>query len=131
MDAARHLQNTGEIRSDYLDKVTGAAQFASDVVVPGMLHGRILSSTLPHAKIRSIDASAALAMPGLSTQLTGADLAELSAGRSSHGRLYHRDRPLITIDRVRYDGEPAAAVAAVEEFTAEKALDVILVDYEP
>ena len=42
MDAAKHLHNTGEIRGDYLDKVTGAAQFASDVVVPGMLHGRIL-----------------------------------------------------------------------------------------
>ena len=131
MDAARHLHNTGEIRGDYLEKVTGQAQFASDVVIPGMLHGRVLRSPLPHARIRSIDVSAALAMPGVVAVLTGADLAELSAGRNSHWGLYLRDRPLVAIDRVRYVGDPVAAVAALDEFTAEEALDAILVDYDP
>lgn len=127
MDAAKHLHNTGEIRGDYLDKVTGAAQFASDVVVPGMLHGRILRSPLPHARITGIDVSAALAMPGVVAVLTGADL----AGMNVHWGLYLRDRPLIALDRVRYVGDPVAAVAAVDEFTAEEALDAIVVDYEP
>jgi CO/xanthine dehydrogenase Mo-binding subunit len=127
MDAAKHLHNTGEIRGDYLDKVTGAAQFASDVVVPGMLHGRILRSPLPHARITGINVSAALAMPGVVAVLTGADL----AGMNVHWGLYLRDRPLIALDRVRYVGDPVAAVAAVDEFTAEEALDAIVVDYEP
>jgi CO/xanthine dehydrogenase Mo-binding subunit len=127
MDAATHLHEGAEIRADYLDKVKGAAVYASDVVVPGMLHGRILRSPLPHARIKSIDARAALAMPGVVAVLTGADLAGLDA----HWGLYLRDRPLIAIDRVRYVGDPVAAVAAVDEFTAEEALDAILVDYEP
>ncbi len=127
MDSAKHLYSAHEIRSDLLEKVTGSAEFASDVVVPGMLHGRILRSPLPHAVIKSIDVSAALAMPGVIAVLTGADL----AGMNAHWGLYLRDRPLIAIDRVRYVGDPVAAVAAVDEFTAEEALDAILVDYEP
>ncbi|MGE0874297.1 MAG: xanthine dehydrogenase family protein molybdopterin-binding subunit [Burkholderiales bacterium] len=127
MDAAKELHAGAEARADYLEKVTGEACFASDVVVPGMLQGRILRSTMPHARIRSIDASAALAMPGVVAVLTGADI----AGADAHWGLYLRDRPLIAIDRVRYVGEPVAAVAAVDEFTAEEALDAILVDYEP
>jgi CO/xanthine dehydrogenase Mo-binding subunit len=126
LDSAKHLHATKGIRADYLEKVTGEAKFASDIVVPGMLHGRILRSTLPHARIARIDVSAALAMPGVVAVLTGADL----AGIPSWG-LYLRDRPVIAIDRVRYVGEPVAAVAAVDEFTAEEALDAILVDYEP
>jgi CO/xanthine dehydrogenase Mo-binding subunit len=127
MDAARAALAGVEARTDYLEKVTGEARFASDVVVPGMLQGRILRSTLPHAKIRSIDATAALAMPGVIAVLTGADYAEVEA----HWGLYLQDRPVIALDRVRYVGEPVAAVAAVDEFTAEEALDAIVVDYEP
>ena len=127
MDAATNLHEGAQARSDLLEKVTGRAVYASDITVPGMLHGRILRSTLPHARIRSIDTSAALAMPGVVAVLTGADL----AGGDVHWGLYLRDRPLIAIDRVRYVGDPVAAVAAVDEFTAEEALDAILVDYEP
>ena len=130
MDAARDLHAGSEARADYLEKVTGEAVFASDVAVPGMLHGRILRSTLPHARIRGIDASAALAMPGVVAVLTGADLVNLG-GRNPHWGLYLKDRPVIAIDRVRYVGDPVAAVAAVDEFTAEEALDAIVVDYEP
>lgn len=127
MDAEKALHAGAEARSDYLEKVTGEAAFASDVVVPGMLQGRVLRSTMPHARIRSIDASAALAMPGVVAVLTAADLADID----SHWGLYLRDRPVIAIDRVRYVGEPVAAVAAIDEFTAEEALDAIMVDYEP
>ena len=63
--------------------------------------------------------------------LTGADLAAINPNTTSHWGLYLRDRPLIAIDRVRYVGDPVAAVAAVDEYTAEEALDAILVDYEP
>jgi CO/xanthine dehydrogenase Mo-binding subunit len=117
----------GNVRTDYLEKVTGSAVFASDITLPGMLHGRILRSPVPHARIRAIDVSAALAMPGVVAVLTGRDL----HGLQTHWGLYLRDRPVIAIDRVRYVGDPVAAVAAVDEFTAEEALDAIVVDYEP
>lgn len=119
-----------EVRADYLEKVTGAAVFASDVKLPGMLHGRILRSTMPHARILGIDASAALAMPGVVAVLTGADLEGMLAGNPNWGP-FMKDRPVIAIDRVRYVGEPVAAVAAVDEFTAEEALDAIGVEYDP
>ena len=119
-----------EPRADYLQKVTGAAIFASDVEVPGMLQGKILRSTVPHARIRSIDTSAALAMPGVVAVLTGADMKNLPGSTNRWG-LYLRDREVIAIDKVRYVGDPVAAVAAIDEVTAEEAVDAIVVDYEP
>ncbi len=118
-----------EARADYLEKVTGAAQYASDITVPGMLHGRILRSTVPHGRIKSIDVSAALAMPGVVAVLTGADLAHLP-GNETHWGVAMKDRPVIAIDKVRYVGDPIAAVAAVDEFSAEEALDAIVVEIE-
>ena len=126
MDASKELHADAEARSDYLEKVTGEARFASDIVVPGMLQGRILRSTVPHARIRGIDISGALSMPGVVAVLTGADL----EGINAHWGLYLRDRPVIAVDRVRYVGEPVAAIAAIDEFSAEEALDAIVVDYE-
>lgn len=117
----------GRARSDFREKVTGSAEFVSDVVVPGMLHGKILRSPIPHGWIRSIDTEAALALPGVAGILTGADL----VGLNNHWGLYLKDRPVIAIDRVRYVGEPVAMVAAIDERTAEEALELINVDYEP
>jgi len=111
---------------DHLEKVTGRAEYITDIEVPGMLHGKILRSTVPHALIKSIDASAALAMPGVVAVLTGADI----AGLNNHWGLFLKDRPVIAIDRVRYVGEPVAMVAALDERTAEEALDAIAVDYD-
>lgn len=125
-----HLPLHEEPRADYLQKVTGAATYASDVEVPGMLHGKILRSTVPHARIRSIDISAALAMPGVVAVLTGSDMQDLP-GTAVRWGLSLRDRPVIAIDKVRYVGDPVAAVAAVDEATAEEALDAIMVDYDP
>ena len=130
MQSPEHLPSHEEPRADYLPKVTGAAVFASDIEVPGMLHGKILRSTVPHARIRSIDTAAALAMPGVVAVLTGADLENLPGAGNRWG-LYLRDRPVIALDKVRYVGDPVAAVAAIDEATAEEALDAILVDYDP
>lgn len=130
MQTPTHLPLHEEPRADYLQKVTGAATYASDVEVPGMLHGKILRSTVPHARIRSIDISAALAMPGVVAVLTGSDMQDLP-GTAVRWGLSLRDRPVIAIDKVRYVGDPVAAVAAIDEATAEEALDAIMVDYDP
>lgn len=116
-----------EPRNDFRDKVTGAAEFVSDVVLPGMLHGKILRSPIPHGLIRSIDVDAALKMPGVIAVLTGPDIAALN----NHWGLFLKDRPVIAIDRVRYVGEPVAMVAALDERTAEDAIEAIMVDYDP
>lgn len=116
-----------EPRGDIQNKLTGSAEFVSDVVVPGMLHGKILRSSIPHGLIRGIDISVALAMPGVVAVLTGQDI----VGLNTHWGLFLKDRPVIAIDRVRYVGEPVAMVAAVDERTAEDAVDAIMVDYEP
>ncbi len=117
----------GVVREDAVAKVTGRATYVSDVAVPGMLHGKVLRSTIPHGRLVAIDASRALAMDGVVAVLTGQDLAGLNA----YWGLALRDRPVIAIDRVRYVGDPVAAVAAVDERTAEEALAAIDVEYEP
>ncbi len=118
--------NAPASRIDYVEKVTGTAIYVSDVAVSGMLHGKILRSPHPHARIRAIDTSGALAMPGVIAVLTGEDIKLLNA----HWGLYLKDRPIIAIDRVRYVGDPVALVVAESERCAEDALDAIEVDYE-
>lgn len=127
MRAETQLHESEGIRHDYIAKVTGEARFATDVTVPGMLHGRILRSPHPHARIKRIDTANALRMPGVVGILTGADLASLNPNWG----MYLRDRPIIAIEKVRYVGDPVAAVAAVDEFSAEEALEKIEVEYEP
>jgi len=113
-------------RTDFHDKVTGRAEYITDVVLPGMLHGKILRSPIPHGLISSIDVSEALELPGVVAILTGADVQSFDWlwGPSI------KDRPIIAIDRVRYVGEPVAVVAAIDERTAYDALELISVDYE-
>jgi len=109
-------------RVDGVEKVTGAAKFVGDIAVPGMLYGKVLRSTYPHARIRSIDASQAEALPGVVAVLTAADIADLNP--------IYNGRPVIAMNKVRYVGEPVAAVAAEDIATAEEALALIQVDYE-
>jgi CO/xanthine dehydrogenase Mo-binding subunit len=109
-------------RVDGVDKVTGAAKFVGDLNVPGMLYGKILRSTFPHARIRSIDASRAEALSGVVAVLTAVDIADLNP--------IYNGRPVIAMGKVRYVGEPVAAVAAENLATAEEALGLIEVDYE-
>jgi CO/xanthine dehydrogenase Mo-binding subunit len=109
-------------RVDGVEKVTGTAKFVGDIAVPGMLYGKILRSNFPHARIRSIDASQAEALPGVIAVLTAADIGDLNST--------YNGRPVIALNKVRYIGEPIAAVAAVDLPTAEEALGLIQVDYE-
>jgi CO/xanthine dehydrogenase Mo-binding subunit len=113
-------------RRDAGEKLRGQAQFAGDIVLPQMLFGKILRSPLAHARIMSIDATEAERMPGVVCVLTAADLADIDPywGHAI------RDRPVVAIDRVRFAGEPVAAVAAEDEATATAALEGISVEYE-
>ncbi len=113
-------------RIDALDKVTGRAAYVGDLEVPGMLHGKILRSPLPHAVVKEIDVRKALKWSGVVAVLTRDDLEGLDP---FYGAVV-RDRPFIATDKVRYQGEPVAAVAAVDLATAEEALDLIQVEYD-
>jgi CO/xanthine dehydrogenase Mo-binding subunit len=114
-------------RKDAHEKLSGQAQFVGDMELAGMLHGGVLRSPFAHAAIRSIDLSAALAMEGVAAILTATDLADIEP---YYGHAI-KDRPIVAIDRVRFAGEPVAAVAAIDEATAQAAVRAIEVDYEP
>ncbi len=110
---------------DGVDKVTGNAKYTADILVPGALVGRILRSTVAHARIVSIDTTAAEALDGVVAVCTGADTPV------PYGVLpiAENEFPLAR-GKVRYRGDPVAAVAAVDERTAEQALSLIKVQYE-
>ncbi len=111
-------------RVDAFEKVIGAAQFADDIQFgPGLLFARIKRSDRPHALIKKIDFSRALALPGVKAVVTGEDYSGMMG-------LYLTDRHIFCRDRVRYVGDPVAGVAAINEEIAEKAVDLIEVDYE-
>ncbi len=111
-------------RTDAIPKVTGAAQYVADLHFPGMLHAAVLRSPHPHARIVSIDTSAAAAMPGVKAVVTGADTAKCKWGA------FRPDLYPLAIDKVRYLGDEVAAVAAVDLATARAAVDRIGVRYE-
>jgi CO/xanthine dehydrogenase Mo-binding subunit len=113
-------------RLDAGEKLRGQAQFAGDLLVPRMLHGRVLRSPVAHARIESIDVAAAEAMPEVVCVLTGRDLNDIEP---YFGHAI-KDRPIVAIDKVRFHGEPVAAVAAETPAAAAAALDAIVVDYE-
>ena len=106
------------------DKATGRAQFADDVRLPGMLHAAIHTSPHAHARIVGYRLDAALAMPGVKAIVTGADLSGARAG----GII--KDESMVARGKVRYVGEPVAAIAAVDAETAARAAAVIEVEYE-
>ncbi|MCI0897758.1 MAG: xanthine dehydrogenase family protein molybdopterin-binding subunit [Chloroflexi bacterium] len=111
-------------RIDGPDKVTGETLFTADVVLPGMLCGKILRSPHPHARIRGFDTTAARAVPGVMAVITGEDARGFYQGKVL------RDLPVLCWDRVRYIGDRVAAVAAETPEAAEEALLLIEVDYE-
>ena len=106
------------------DKVTGRAKYTVDVTLPGMLWGKVLRSPIPSGRIKRIDVSRALHLPGVKTVVTGEDVTGLKIGR----RVY--DMPILADGVVRFIGEKVAAVAAESEEIAEQALDLIEVEYE-
>ena len=110
------------------DRVSGSVAYSFDIALPGMQHGKLLRSPHAHARIRGIDTTAALAIPGVTAILTGKDTADLPDPFYGVGL---RDQPVIATDRVRYIGDTVAAIVAVDELTAFRAAQAIVVDYEP
>ena len=107
-----------------LSKVLGRAQYAGDIKLPGMLHGKVLRSPHPHARIVRIDVSAARALAGVKVVLTGEDAPNTPWG------VHHKERYILAKGFVRFAGEEVAAVAAISEDIARDALDLIEVEYE-
>lgn len=112
---------------DGREKVTGKLKYGADFALPGMLYGKVLRSPLPHARIRNIDTSRAERLPGVVAVVTGFGRELPRYSVAGQTRL---DETLLATDKVRFIGDEVAAVAAVDEDTAEEALDLIRVDYE-
>src|SRR6266404_1956643 len=110
---------------DSAGKVTGGGKYTDDLTLPGMLIGKILHAPHPHARIVRIDAAKALALDGVAAVVTGSDAPTpygiLPVGHDEHA---------LALDKVRYVGDNVACVAAVDEATAERALELIEVEYE-
>jgi CO/xanthine dehydrogenase Mo-binding subunit len=113
-------------RKDAKLKVTGAARYTADVTLPGMLHAKVLRSPHAHARLLRVDAARARAVPGVHAVITRDDLDGLDA---VYG-YFIKDQPVVATDRVRYAGDPVAAVAAEDEAAALEALALIDVEYE-
>src|SRR5438270_8119640 len=110
---------------DSAGKTTGQGKYADDLSMPGMLIGKILHSHLPHAKIKKIDASRALAMDGVVTVVIGKD------APNTYGILpVGHDETALAVDKVRYVGDNVACVVAENEPIAEAALELIDVEYQ-
>ncbi len=116
---------TSAARPDGVAKVQGRFEFSSDLSAEGCLWGATLRSPHPHARIVSIDVSAAWQIDGVATVITAADVPG-----SMHYGLIARDQPVFASEVVRYVGEPIAAVAADHPETCRRALDAIVVQYE-
>lgn len=114
---------------DARERVTGSVDFTWNLSLPGMLHARCLRSPHAHARVVGIDAGRAERLPGVVAVLTRDDLVGQDAVNPTFG-LFIRDQPIVTLDKVRYAGDIVAAVAAVDEATADEALDLIEVAYE-
>ncbi len=113
-------------RVDARAKVTGQTRFADDLSFPRMLHCRLLRANIPHANIRGVDTSRAAALPGVKLVLTGQDMPV------PYGILpVSQDEHPLCLDKVRFVGDPVAAVIAIDEDVAQEAVDLIAVDYEP
>jgi CO/xanthine dehydrogenase Mo-binding subunit/aerobic-type carbon monoxide dehydrogenase small subunit (CoxS/CutS family) len=113
-------------RQDGFAKVKGKALYTEDLFRPGMGYAKILRSPLPHAVIKSIDTSAAESHPGVVAVLTRADLADINP---YFGPLV-KDQTILAIDKVRYEGDPVAAIGAESPEIAEEALSLIQIEYE-
>jgi CO/xanthine dehydrogenase Mo-binding subunit len=122
----RHFKVVGKPhpRLDGPQTVTGRATYTVDVVLPSMLHGRLFRSSVPHAKIQRLDVSQALALTGVAAVLTAGDVPRRRFGFTV------QDEELFAGEKVRYIGDVIAAVAAVDEDVADRAIDFIDLDYD-
>jgi 4-hydroxybenzoyl-CoA reductase subunit alpha len=108
-------------------KVTGETRFADDLVLPRMAYAKLLRAQHPHALIRRIDTTRAAALPGVYAVITGRDFPPVRFGIMP----VSQDEEALCVEKVRFVGDPVAAVAAVDEETAETAARMIDVEYEP
>ena len=113
---------------DARDRVTGRLELVPDIALPGMLHAALARSTRPHAVVTRVVAEAARRVPGVKVVLTGADLERLPM-RTHFGPVV-RDQPILATNRVRFIGEPVAAVAATSLPAAREAAALVEVEYE-
>ncbi len=113
-------------RVDAADKVTGRAMYTADISLPNMIHGKILGSPIAHGRIKRIDISKAKALNGVLAVITGTDVPDTMYGVSPA----RYDEHVLAKEKVRHVGDPVAAVAAVDEKTAEQAVSLIEVEYE-
>ena len=114
--------------------LTGQSSFVDDMTRPGVLHALIIRSPHGHARIRSIDAAAALALPGVAAVVTAqdiADIAQLPTRESADADEMHPPRhPALAVDKACYAGQPVAIVLADNIYTAQDAVDLVDIDYE-
>jgi CO/xanthine dehydrogenase Mo-binding subunit len=110
-------------------KVDGSAEYIYNLHLPGMLHGKIFRSSVPHGRILSIDASAALAMEGVEAVLTGKDVCSVIPD-PYYGPAF-LDQPILALEKVRHIGEPVAVVLARDPHVAEEAAELIVAEYDP
>jgi CO/xanthine dehydrogenase Mo-binding subunit len=115
-------------RLESWQKVTGRAEYVHNLRLPGMLYGKIFRSTFPHARIKSIDTSAAAAVGGVYRVVTADDIRTI-VPEPYYGPAFH-DQPILAIDKVRYVGEPVAIVLASDPHVAEEATHLIVAEYE-
>src|SRR5580692_5869561 len=115
-------------RLEAREKVMGRVEYVHHLRLPGMLHGKIFRSTLPHARIKSIDTSAARALEGVYAVVTIADIRKVIP-HPYYGPAFH-DQPILADEKVRFAGEPVAVVLASERHIAEEALGLITAEYE-
>lgn len=116
------------LRADAWEKTSGRALYTADIRLPGMLHAKLLRSAVPHGRLVRIDASRARTMPGVHAVLTRDDIAP---GTVPFYGYFIKDQPIVAIDRVRYEGDILAAVAAETEWQAAAACAAIEVEIEP
>jgi CO/xanthine dehydrogenase Mo-binding subunit len=109
-------------------KVTGTAEYVHNLRLPGMLQGKIFRSTVAHGRIKRIDVSAAAAVEGVHSVVTGDDIRKIIAN-PYYGPAFH-DQPILALDKVRYVGEPVAVVLAADPHIADAAAQLIEAEYE-
>ena len=120
------VAGTDARRVDGIEKVTGKALYTGDLRLPGMAYAKILRSPLAHARLVKVDASNAMGMNGVIATLTRDDIKDLNY---KYGATY-KDQSIVAVDKVRYVGDPVAAVLAEDPSIAEQALELIEVEYE-
>src|SRR5579871_4857689 len=123
----RPAQFAGMIDAD--ERVSGRIAYTINFELPGMLHARLLRSTTPHARLTRVDVSRACRAPGVFAVVTGDDLRRRGDLNPYFGPVF-RDQPVLAIDKVRFVGDPVAAVLAEDADRAQDALELIDVEYE-